>query len=727
VTGAGRSGASPLLEIDQLRTDIVRRRDAVHAVDGVSLEVCRGETVALVGESGCGKTMTAMSIVRLLPPGGRIVGGSIRLDGRDLVGAGDAELRSVRGDLVGVVFQDPMTSLNPTMTIGRQIGEVLRIHRRSSRDEARRRAREVLGLVGMPRPEERLDDFPHQLSGGLRQRAIIGMALACEPDLLIADEPTTALDVTIQAQILQLLDELKARLGMSMLLVTHDMGVVAGRADRVSVMYAGKIVESAPTEDLFASPEHPYTEALLEAIPRLEQDRSQRLRSIPGLPPDLSRPPEGCRFAPRCRFATDRCRVEEPVLRGSDEHSFACFHPRSGASPAPVTRPSADRHPAPATAGPGGGPEQALLVVDRIVKEYPVGAGPLRRRVATVKAVSEVTFAVGAGETFGLVGESGCGKTTLGRLIVGSERPDSGSVEIGGVRLDRLSARQLRRKRREVQFVFQDAYSSLDPRMRIGDSLLEPLEAQSIGARRQRRARVEELLSSVGLPRAAFERYPHELSGGQRQRVGFARALALEPRLVVADEPVSSLDVSIQAQLLNLMTSLQADFGLTYVVISHDLSVVRYVADRVGVMYLGKLVEIGPAADIYRSPAHPYTAGLLEAIPVPDPARERGKRAVEIGGELPSAVHPPSGCRFRTRCNRAEDRCALEEPAPRHFGPGHLAACHFPLLGTAPPPVPAGSPTARPGTATAPLGAPTTFGPNPADQEGGLTPTGEPA
>jgi peptide/nickel transport system ATP-binding protein len=680
-----------LLEIEGLRTEIRRRKDCVRPVDGVSLTVRQGETVGLVGESGCGKTMTAMSVMRLLPPGGSITSGSVRLNGTDLVPLSDTEMRKIRGKDIATVFQDPMTSLNPTMTIGRQIAGPVRVHLGLSHSAAMNRAKEVLGLVGMPRPAERLSDYPHQLSGGLRQRVMIAMALACEPKLLIADEPTTALDVTIQAQILQLLDELAERLNMGMLLVTHDMGVIAGRTDRVLVMYAGRIVEASSTDSLFAGPRHPYTEALLGSIPRLDQPRDQDLYSIPGRPPDLSSPPAGCRFAPRCRYATQECRDQDPVLDGPDPaHSFACFHPRPEA---PEADDEAGREPAAAASRLGEGPaagQAPLLELADVHKEFGVHAGILQRKVASVKAVSGVSFTVAPGETFGLVGESGCGKTTIGRLIATLERADSGSVRFEGTDLGTLSGGRLRQARRNVQLMFQDAYASLDPRMPAGASIREPLTVQHVGTRATRIATVNDLLDKVGLPRSAVTRYPHEFSGGQRQRIGLARALALSPRLIVADEPVSALDVSIQAQVLNLMKSLQADLGLTYIVISHDLSVVRYLADRIGVMYLGKLVEIGPAAEIYSRPAHPYTASLLEAVPVPDPRQERAKSPTVIAGELPSALNPPSGCRFRTRCPRAQELCAQEEPPARPFGEGHLAACHFPLqpaLAASPSPV----------------------------------------
>jgi peptide/nickel transport system ATP-binding protein len=684
-----------LLEVEDLRTHIRMRKTTVQAVDGVSFTIQPGETVGLVGESGCGKTMTGLSVMRLLPPGGRVVGGSIRLEGRELTALSDSEMRRVRGDDVAMVFQDPMTSLDPTMTVGDQIAEAVRIHRSASRKEALGRAAEVLALVGMPRPLERLRSYPHQLSGGLRQRVMIAIALACEPKLLIADEPTTALDVTIQAQILELLDDLKARLGMGMLLITHDMGVIAGRADRVMVMYAGRIIESGPAEAIFHRMRHPYTHALLESIPDVVTGRDHVLYSIPGLPPDLSRPPGNCRFAPRCRYAQPRCLEEDPPLVAADlTHHYACFYPvnaeqagitRATALTSALPREAADGDRAPRSAGQAvaaaGPAAEPLLVAEHVVKEFPITRGVLQRRVGSVKAVSDVSFEVSRGETFGLVGESGCGKTTLGRLIVALDKPDSGSIRFDGVEVSRLTGRALRERRRDLQLIFQDPYSSLDPRMRVISILREPMTAQRIGTRKEQEARIRELLSEVGLMPRAMELYPHEFSGGQRQRIGFARALTLEPRLIVADEPVSALDVSIQSQVLNLMRRLQGQRELTYVIISHDLSVVRYLADRVGVMYLGKLVEIGPSAEIYERPAHPYTAALLQAVPVPDPARERAKeRRRVIRGELPSAVDPPSGCRFRTRCPLAQDICAVQEPVLRAFGvPSHQAACHFPL------------------------------------------------
>jgi peptide/nickel transport system ATP-binding protein len=753
---------APVLDIQNLSTHIKLTSSVVQAVGNIDLHVDAGETLGIVGESGCGKSMTGLSIMGLLPPGGSIVGGSIKLEGRELVGLKDDELRRVRGNEIAMIFQDPLTSLDPTKTIGYQVAEPVRLHRAASKAEALDRAVEVMNMVGLPRPKERLDDYPHQLSGGLRQRVMIAMALANEPKLLIADEPTTALDVTIQAQILALLRDLKERLGMAMLLITHDMGVIAGHADRVNVMYAGRVVETAEVRELFSEMHHPYTQALLASIPQLDQDAGKALHAIPGLPPDLSHPPHGCRFAARCSRATDKCRSEEPSLAGKTyEHRFSCWHPVDGplalavigkggpdaASTGLVSSDAesvaeaavppdkagytpelvADAPLADAAAADGEAPEAAaaaeetdeaqaaeaivvasglevtadgrlevtertvevaaangdglapLLQLTNLVKEFPITSGVLQRKVGSVKAVSDVSFSVPAGTTFGLVGESGCGKTTIGKMIVALEKPNSGSITLGSLNVSKLRGAELRRKRRDLQLMFQDPHSSLDPRMRVGTIIGEPLAVQHLGSKRAQRDRVFELLGEVGLPRNAVERYPHEFSGGQRQRIGLARALTLNPRLIVADEPVSALDVSIRAQVLNLMKRLQASHGLTYVVISHDLAVVKYMAERIGVMYLGKLVELGSAQDIYERAAHPYTAGLIATIPVPKPTVERAKKSAAIRGELPSPVNPPSGCRFRTRCQFAQEICAAEEPQLRSFGPGHVAACHFPL------------------------------------------------
>lgn len=680
-----------VLELKDLRTEFHMRTANVVAVDGVSLSVDQGESVGIVGESGCGKSTTGFSIMRLLPSNGHVSGGQVILNGRDLATLSEREMRRVRGNEVAMIPQDPMTSLNPTMTIGRQISEAVLLHRDVTHEQARARALEVLRLVDMPRPAERLDQYAHELSGGLRQRVMIAMALACDPTLLIADEPTTALDVTIQAQILDLIDELRERLRMAVVLITHDMGVIAGRTDRVVVMYAGKVVEEASTETLFARMCHPYTDALLASVPKLDAHTGERLISIPGLPPDLSKVHTNCRFHPRCQYATDVCKSEEPPLieatepelTGLGPHRYACFHPvniehRPIAVKVRNTAEIESRI-AKRTAELVELPE--LLGVEHLVKEFPVmKGGVFRHKVGTVKAVSGISFSVRKGEVFGLVGESGCGKTTVGRLVVALERAGGGKLSFEGREIQDLHGQKLRRVRREVQLMFQDPYASLDPRMRVASIVREPLKVQRVGSSSEQRDRVLQLMDEVGLSRTAVHRYPHEFSGGQRQRIGLARALALDPKLIVADEPVSALDVSIQAQILNLMKDLQTSRGLTLILISHDLAVVRYMADTIGVMYLGKLVEMGPAQEVYDHPAHHYTRGLLDAVPEADPVKARMKvTATGVRGELPSAVDPPSGCRFRTRCPRAEERCAQEEPQLVSFGKGHIAACHFPL------------------------------------------------
>jgi oligopeptide/dipeptide ABC transporter ATP-binding protein len=663
---------SSLLTVKNLKVQFTTSNTFATAVDDFSLNIAPGECVGLVGESGCGKTTTGLAIMRLLPGNGRIAGGSVELDGVDLASLSEKEMQSQRGNDVALIPQDPMSSLNPTTKIGRQIGEGLRIHRGASDDEARKRALEVLEMVDMPRPAERLDQYPFELSGGLRQRVIIAMGLVCSPKLLIADEPTTALDVTIQAQILDIIDRLRKELSMAVLLITHDMGVIAGRTDRVVVMYGGKKAEESPTDELFKSMRHPYTQALLASMPSLETASKQQLVSIAGMPPDLTKVIVACRFAPRCAYATDQCRQEDPQLTGDTRHQFACFHPVAGPLTTIVT--------APVTAeAVQAAPHKELARVEHMVKEFPIKAGLIQHKVGAVHAVSDVSFTVNEGETFGLVGESGCGKTTIGRMLVGIETLTSGQIYFNDRLVTDKNHKMSREDHVQRQMMFQDPYASLNPRMSVNDLIGEPLLVQREGTKVERQRRIYELLDVVGLNHLAANRYPHEFSGGQRQRIGLARALALNPRLIVADEPVSALDVSVQAQILNLMKNLQKEKNLSYVFVSHDLAVVYYMADSIAVMYLGKIVEIGDAESVFRRPVHPYTQGLLDAVPVPDPAEARKKRGFQVRGELPSPINPPSGCRFRTRCPRAEALCVDVEPQLESYGDRHQAACHFPL------------------------------------------------
>ncbi|MST64201.1 ABC transporter ATP-binding protein [Schaalia hyovaginalis] len=677
------SPSTPLLVLDDLRTDIELRSSTVHALSGIDLEVRANETLGIVGESGSGKTMTALSVMGLLPQGGRIASGSIRLAGRPLESLPQKEVRRLRGTEIGMIFQDPLTSLNPTMKIGRQVAEPLVIHEGMSKKDAMARAIETLKRVGMPRPESVATSYPHQLSGGMRQRVMIAMALVCRPRLLIADEPTTALDVTTQKQILDLIDELRDEYAMGVILITHDLGVVAGHTDRVAVMYGGRIVETAPTAQLFANPRHRYTTSLLAALPERALATGERLFSIPGAPPSLTEPPIGCRFAERCMWTTPECSASYPPATELGDHAFSCFHP----SPAEGT---AEESPlirieeTPEQAETVASDRVEILDVVEASKSYPAGPrGFFGRSAGTVSAVDRVSIAVKRGETYGLVGESGCGKSTVGRLIAGLEATSSGEIRVLGTDLARLQGKARKTIHRDVQMMFQDSYAAMDPRMRIEEILSEPLAIQKAMPRAEIGEKIEEILHQVGLPVEALDRYPHEFSGGQLQRIGFARALALEPDLIVADEPVSALDVSVQAQVLNLMKDLQAELGLSYIFISHDLAVVQYMADRIGVMYLGRIVEEGPAREVIAAPRHPYTRALIDSIPVPDPSFERSRDAVRLTGEPPSAINPPEGCRFRTRCPFAGEECGIQPFLTGEPGE-HRVACHHPLELSAP-------------------------------------------
>ena len=673
---------TPLLDIRDLHTDIEIRSGVVHALSGVDLHVNPGETLGIVGESGSGKTMTALSLMGLLPQGGRVSSGQIILDGQDLTKLPLKDKRKLRGTKVGMIFQDPLTSLNPTMKIGLQVCEPLRVHEGLSKKEALERAVEILRRVGMPRPEVVINNYPHQLSGGMRQRVMIAMALVCKPRILIADEPTTALDVTTQMQILDLIDELRDEYQMGVILITHDLGVVAGHTDRVAVMYAGRIVETAPTKTLFTEPKHRYTSSLMAALPERALAAGTKLFSIPGAPPSLTNLPVGCRFAARCLWATNECRAGYPDLSGDDTHTFSCFHPVQEGDESPAAlQAKLDTQ----KNGDEAGAQQAPLVSSKVLldvkeasREYESAcSGFFKRDKGVVSAVDRVSITVKKGETYGLVGESGCGKSTMGRLIAGLERPSGGAIELDGRDLAPLKGRDAVTIHRDVQMMFQDSYAAMDPRMRIDQILAEPMSIQKTGNARQIAERIMEIIEQVGLTEEILDRYPHEFSGGQLQRIGFARSLTLAPDWSVADEPVSALDVSVQAQVLNLMKDLQAELGLSYLFISHDLAVVQYMADRIGVMYLGRIVEEGPAKEVVENPKHPYTKALIDSIPVPDPEFSHDDRAIKLTGEPPSAVNPPEGCRFRPRCPFAGEECKIQ---PALTDERHRVACHHPLL-----------------------------------------------
>ena len=682
------SAASPanLLDIENLAVRFELPNETVRAVSGVSLSVAPSETFALVGESGSGKSVSMLSVMGLLSSPPAVVTGSIRLEGREVLGMPGRQMKRYRGRDVAMVFQEPMSSLNPVHRVGRQIGESLRIHRGATRAEARRQAIRLLDRVGIPSAATRVDDFPHEFSGGMRQRAMIAMALACEPKLLIADEPTTALDVTVQAQIVDLVRELQAEYRLAVVWITHDLGVVAEIADRVAVMYAGRILETGQASDLYRATRHPYTSGLLRSIPRLDRPVTTRLAEIPGAPFRVVSELAACPFDDRCPLAAEGCQDALPELDtvGPGGHRSACIHHHE-MGPASVLWPEGTTA---AVQTPDDQDDGVVVSVRDLQVHFPIfrGLGPSRKKA--IRAVDGVSLDVVRGRTLGVVGESGCGKTTLGRSLVALVRPTGGTIEINGEPIDHRSGRH----RRVVQMIFQDPFSAMNPGMRVADVIGEPLRIHRIADAAAIRDRVGELLTQVGLSEEAGGRYPHEFSGGQRQRIAVARALAADPEVVVCDEPVSSLDVSVQAQVVNLLADLQARTGMAMVFIAHDLAVVRHVSHEVAVMYLGEIVERAPRDQLYSEPLHPYTKALLEAVPAPEPDNQAA-RGTRLVGDVPSPADPPSGCRFHTRCPVAvEGLCSevkppLQEVAPRRWVSCHLVGSPGQTPRTSPPPV----------------------------------------
>jgi peptide/nickel transport system ATP-binding protein len=654
-----------VLEVRNLVTQFATASGVVHAVNGVSFQLYRGERLAIVGESGSGKSAMAMSLVRLLAFPGRVVSGEVLIGGRDVMGLSEKELNSIRGAEIGTIFQDPMSSLDPVMRIADQMVPPIMRHLGLSKVDAHDLALAWLDRVGIPDARQRIGAYPFEMSGGMRQRVMIAMALSCKPRLVIADEPTTALDVTIQAQIVELLKELTAETGTSMLFITHDLGLVARFAHKVAVMYAGRLVEIGSAVDIFARPRHPYSQSLLRTIPDAAGGRRQRLMQIPGIPPDMRIPIAGCAFRPRCAAATEQCVTTAPGLTGRGRgHAAACWQP-AGLGDVPATAAvtaSVARGRTPVPASPVAA-RQDVFEINNLHKQFARTSVLPWKKPVTVRAVNGVSLRLKRGETLGIVGESGCGKSTLARLLLGLDEPTAGQIYVSG----------------ETQMVFQDPYSSFNPKMKISSIIEEPLVVRGKGNRAERRAKVHSLISQVGLDENFLERYPSELSGGQRQRVAVARALALDPTVVVADEPTSALDVSVRAQIINLLCDLKEQLGVSFVFISHDLLTVRHVSDRIAVMYLGEVVEHGPADEIFEQPMHPYTRALLDAIPLPDPIREADRSIHPISGELPSPFDIPVGCAFASRCPQVQDRCRIEKPAGNMVLPRRNAACHFPI------------------------------------------------
>ena len=671
--------ARDVLTIRNLSVSYFVRGQEVRAVRDVHLTVRAGETLAVVGESGSGKSTLAFAVMRGLDAAGRVTAGSIRFNDIDLLGLGARELRAIQGSRIAMVYQDPQTALNPAFRVGDQIGEVVREHTELRGERAAERVRELLAGVNLPAPAGAALRYSHELSGGQQQRVLIAMAFACNPELLIMDEPTTGLDVTTEAHILDLVAGLKQRYGAAILYITHNLGVVARFCHRVAVMYAGEMVEEGPVSRVFASPAHPYTRSLLTCIPRLDLSKRDRpLNAIEGQLPSLSVLPDGCIFAERCEHATDDCRSTVPPSErvGDDpEDTVRCLHWRS------LPGFAFERHVRDEAQARADARSAELLNISHLQCYYPVRRRLLEflagRSQTFVHAVDGIDIELGRGRTLAIVGESGCGKTTLGRAVVGLQPASGGDLMFEGNRLAGLARDRGPDLRRRVQIIFQNPDATLNPQKSVGEAIRRPLDLFKLVPEAEQSARVAELLESVNLPVGYVERYPHELSGGQKQRVAIARAFASEPELIVCDEPLSALDVSVQAAILNLLVDLQKRSGTAYMFISHDLSVVRYLSDLVAVMYMGKLAEIGTPEEVFVPPYHPYTEALLSAISIPDPMIEQA--SIRLEGPVPSPVDPGRGCRFASRCPRKVGAvCESEDPPLHELSASHRLYCHIP-------------------------------------------------
>ena len=673
-----------LLSVQNLKTYFRTPEGLARAVDGISFDIKANEIFALVGESGCGKSVTALSIIQLIAqPAGFIADGAIYYKGQDIVRLSEVEKRKIQGNDIAMIFQEPMTSLNAVFTIGNQISEAIQEHQDLHGSAARNAAIEMLDLVGIPEPAARYNEYPHQMSGGMKQRVMIAMALSCRPGLLIADEPTTALDVTIQAQILELIQRLQQELQMAVLLITHDLGVVANVADRVAVMYAGKIAEMGTWEQLYETPQHPYTVKLLESTPARDK-RGTKLHTITGRVPKATEYNDGCRFADRCPKVMDGCDNIVPTLHAvnGSEHNIAC-HLYNPEPPFNSTRASTTRLELETTVNKKNeeSSEQPTashpqLQVKDLCVHYPIQKGIFKRTVGYVYAVDNVTLDIPSGKTLALVGESGSGKTSFGKAILRLGVPVEGDIVYDGANIATTTRQLMHPYRKRMQIIFQDPYASLNPRMPVGAIIQEGMQAHGIGASdEERRARVAELMRRVGLSPDMVTRYPHEFSGGQRQRIGIARCLAVDPEFIVCDEATSALDVSVQAQILNLLRSLQVDFNLTYLFITHNLAVVEYFADEVAVMYLGRIVERGTTEEIFDSPKHPYTRALLSAVPKMD--EQTGVEKIRLEGDVPSPINRPVGCHFHPRCSEVMPVCKDEYPDAINFTQTHSCHCYL--------------------------------------------------